>query len=211
MNIPTAAPGGDQLIWWPEAGMGFYPVVPGPEPYDLAYWERYEGYDASPLGHRLTGARIEMVNRWWTGPLIDVGIGAGGFLKARSGFAPTFGADVNPHAIAYLESRGLRRDPEADNGRIALSFWDCLEHIHEPDAMLARALFVFVSLPLFTGPEHVLRSRHFRRDEHCWYWTREGLLQWFAARGFQCQEHNTAESLLGREDIHSFAFRRFEP
>ena len=67
---------------------------------------------------------------------------------------------------------------------------------------------VFLCLPLFTGPEHVLRSKHFRPDEHYWYWTYEGLLWWMGEHGFTCIEHGTPESLLGREDIHTFVFNR---
>lgn len=189
--------------------MGYYPVDQTLGVYDRDYWAKYVAYDASPLGRDLTRARVDLVNRYWSDEVIDVGIGAGGFVRERRRTGrDTFGWDVNPTALEWLRGHDLARDPMVEPVGFALTFWDCLEHIPEPDAMLSRAAMVFVSLPLFDGPEHVLRSKHFRRDEHCWYWTRAGLLAWFADRGFSCVEHSTIESLLGREDISSFAFAR---
>ena len=211
IDVPSAAPSGPELLWWPESGIGYFPVDQALGVYDEGYWQKYIGYDTSPMGRRLARARVELVARHYPRglALIDVGIGAGGFILARSeGGDPTFGSDVNPTALAWLEARGLRRDPEHATFPHALSFWDCLEHIPEPGPMLAQADAVFVSLPLFEGPEHILRSKHFRRDEHCWYFTRAGLIRFFERHGFECAEHNTAETLIGREDISSFAFLR---
>ena len=208
--FPSGAPAGEELIWWPESGMGYFPVDQRLGVYDAGYWAKYVAMDASPMGQRLQRARVDFVERHLgsNAELIDVGIGAGGFLTERNRRGlPTFGTDVNPIALEWLSERGLWRDPCTDPVG-ALSFWDCLEHIPEPDPLLAPADFVFVSLPIFEGPEHVLRSKHFRKDEHCWYWTRDGLIAWMARRGFACAEHNTMESVLGREDIHSFAFLR---
>jgi hypothetical protein len=90
-----------------------------------------------------------------------------------------------------------------------LTFWDSLEHIDDPEAAVARAgQWVFVSLPVFRNAEHILMSRHYRKDEHIWYFTDEGIRRWFGVQGFVCAEHNTIESMLGRDGISSYAFRR---
>jgi methyltransferase family protein len=199
-----------ELVWYPERGLGWYPVEPSTAPYDEAYFAKYAAYAATPLGQALTAARLELVQRFLPdGLVVDIGIGCGAFVEARQVCAPTMGWDRNPAGLAWLVERNLLCDPWNTNlGISGLTFWDALEHIPDPEALLAMAEWHFVALPLFTGPEHVLRSKHFRRDEHCWYFTRDGLLGWFAAQGFRCLEHSTRESLLGREDIHSFVFTR---
>lgn len=196
------------LVWLPERGMGYYPVREAP--YDAAYFEKYERYAETDRGAAITDTRLALVQRY--APylsLVDVGIGSGQFVEARRVWAAaTWGYDVNPAGVAWLKDRGWWRDPHADPVDV-LTFWDVLEHIEDPGPLLAQACsYVFVSLPIFDGPDHVLRSRHYRKDEHCWYWTRGGFLAWMAEHDFECVEHATPESLLGREDIHTFAFRR---
>jgi hypothetical protein len=197
------------LVWLPELGMGRYPV-PRHRPYDAGYFERYRKMADTDLGRELTAARIRLVARHHAGQVLDVGIGAGQFVEARPN---TLGYDVNPAGVEWLKERGRWAnlyDPTFDRHRIpALTFWDSLEHIDRPDVAVAKAgEWVFVSLPVFTGSEHVLTSRHYRKDEHVWYWTHDGLIRWFAAQGFTCIEHNTIESELGRDGIGSYAFRR---
>ncbi|MCP2124408.1 UNVERIFIED_ORG: hypothetical protein J2Y93_004566 [Pantoea agglomerans] len=192
------------LVWLPELGMGRFPVPPE-RPYDERYFMRYQVMGDTSLGRRLTDARINFVMRHYQGTLLDVGIGAGQFVASRS---ETLGYDVNPAGVDWLMMRGLWA--ELYTGHYpALSFWDSLEHIDHPDIAVSHAAkWVFVSVPLFESAEHILHSRHYRRDEHIWYWTHDGLVRWFNAHGFDCAEYNTTESELGREGIGSYAFCR---
>lgn len=192
------------LVWSPALGMGYFPV-PKQRPYDESYFSRYRGMADTPMGRDLTAARIRLVARHYAGELLDVGIGAGQFVEARP---RTKGYDVNPAGVEWLKARGCWADLYAER-YAALSFWDALEHIDRPDIAIGRSTqWVFISVPVFEGGDAVLCSRHFRKDEHLWYWTREGLIRWFDGQGFDCIEHNTIESDLGREGIDSFAFRR---
>lgn len=192
------------LIWLPEHGMGFYPVTA--QPYGEAYFAKYRGYAETELGRALTAARLQLVARHYKGWLCDVGIGCGQFIEARG--AETYGFDVNPAAEAWLRERNLYVDPRY-GAAPACSFWDSLEHIAEPRRILDNVgSWVFVSLPVFRGAEHVMRSRHFRRDEHVWYWTGEGFVAWMSAQGFRLRERNRMETELGRDGIESFAFER---
>ena len=195
------------LVWLPERGMGYLPVADAP--YDAAYWAKYEEYALTEMGRRLTALRCDLVSRHAgdRATVIDVGIGCGDFLVHRGG--ETFGYDINPVAVAWLKDRFAFRDPH-DQPADALTFWDALEHIPDPGPILANARgWVFCSLPIVPGdgPPR-LDWKHLRRDEHCWYWTRAGFIGWMAAHGFECVEHGTPESLAGREDIETFAFRR---
>lgn len=192
------------LVWLPEIGMGRFPV-PNDRPYDAAYFDKYQKMADTPMGKDLTAARIALVARYYNGPVVDVGIGAGQFVEARPN---TRGYDVNPAGVGWLKSRGIWADIYADRYP-ALTFWDSLEHIDRPDVAVAKAeQWVFVSVPIFDGAEHILRSRHYRRDEHIWYWTHEGICGWFLEQGFTLVEHNTVESELGRDGIASYAFCR---
>lgn len=192
------------LVWLPELGMGRYPV-PAQRPYDDGYFFRYQKMADTEMGRELTASRIRLVARHYQGALLDVGIGAGQFVESRP---ETKGYDVNPAGVAWLQQRGLWADLYADRYK-AVSFWDALEHIDRPDVAVAKAeRWVFVAVPIFDNAEHILQSRHYRRDEHIWYWTHDGLVNWFKSQGFSLVEHNQEESELGREGIGSYAFLR---
>jgi len=91
----------------------------------------------------------------------------------------------------------------------AISLWDVLEHIHDFRSLLASVRsWVFVSVPIFADRDYVLRSKHFRPQEHVWYFTARGLIDVMRALGFECIEQSDVESRIGREDIGTFAFRR---
>ena len=193
------------LVWLPEVGMGYYPVKHQDLPYDAAYFERYQRQADTPIGWALTDARVEMVARHYQGEVLDVGIGCGQFVESRPG---TLGYDVNPAGVAWLQERGWFRDLYA-RAVDAATFWDSLEHIFDPAAAVRQVReWVFVSLPIYEGAEHVLRSKHFRRDEHVWYHTDRGIRWWFDQQGFECVEANGMETRIGRDGIGSYAFRR---
>lgn len=192
----------DSLLWCEEKGIGFHPRPP--MAYDGSYFEHYRELDASPVGAALTQARLDMVRRHFDGPPLDVGIGGGRFVTESSGC----GYDVNPDAIHWLTAQGRYRNPYFSKP-VALCFWDSLEHIPNPSEIVDQATeWVFVSMPIYTGVEDVLTSKHYKPGEHLWYWTRWGLIRWFDERGFTVVESNSLESTLGRSGIMSFAFKR---
>ncbi|MBA3562891.1 MAG: methyltransferase domain-containing protein [Gammaproteobacteria bacterium] len=201
-SFPAGLPVADTLLWLPEQGVGFHtrPAIA----YDGEYYRKYAEYDATDLGVRLTRARLDLVRRHWSGEMLDIGIGAGLFVRS----ADCDGYDVNADAVAWLHEAGRFRDPYRQPVE-AICCWDSLEHIAEPGLLLEQIQrWLFVSLPIFESAEQCLQSKHYRPGEHIWYWTRRGFIAWCERQGFELVEHNTAESTLGREDIHSFAFRR---
>jgi hypothetical protein len=198
-----------RLSWFPQLGVGYYPVECGIAPYDQAYFDRFARDAQSDIGRALMAARCAFVEEHYRGLLVDVGIGSGAFIDARTkrGFK-TVGYDVNPAGIAWLEQRGLRVNPYFTTSR-AISLWDVLEHLPDFDRLLAHVeRWVFLSLPIFRDADHVLRSKHFRPAEHCWYFTRDGLVAVMAWCGFELTCETNMETRIGREDIETFAFRR---
>jgi hypothetical protein len=193
----------NQLNWLPELGIGYFPVKESP--YDAAYFAKYQEMSKTGIGLALQRARVHLVNKYTKADVLDIGIGSGLFLCRHN----TYGYDINPVAVEYLIKHRLYRHPM--RGATALTFWDSLEHIHDPSLHLQGAKeYVFVSCPIYENSEHILRSKHFRKDEHCWYWTEHGLITFMRHYGFELVESNRMESEIGREDIGTFFFHRIK-
>lgn len=192
-------------MWLEEHGIGFYPVHD--TAYDQAYFDNYRGYVDTRMGKQLTQARVNLVDAYVPGAdrVLDVGIGCGTFVEAY-GFAD--GYDVNPVGVAWLKKRGLWRNPYAKPVQHAC-FWDSLEHIEDPSVVLGQVeKTVFVSIPIFTGMAHARASKHFKPNEHYWYFTSAGFIQYMKTLGWQCMERNWVETDLGREDIETYVYMR---
>lgn len=183
----------------------------GIEPYDREYFERFSRQADTPIGRALMRARCEFVERYYGGPLIDVGIGSGAFIEARNARGRvTYGYDVNPAGIQWLEDRRLFVDPYLIPFD-AMTLWDVIEHIPDFRSLLRNVRkWLFISTPIFRSANHILRSKHFRRDEHFWYFTRRGLIGVMRTIGFDLIASSRFETRIGREDIGSFVFRRSE-
>lgn len=191
----------DNLIWFPKFGIGYYPVTESP--YDENYWNKYLLMEETEIGQKLNNARIDLVNKYIFKELLDIGIGSGAFVK---GIKKCYGFDINPHAVDWLKSKNRYLEPRPID---AISFWDSIEHIHNPANVLKYALkYVFISTPIYDDKNHILKSKHFRPDEHCWYFTKEGLKNFMSNYGFACVEYTDIETRIGREDIGSFVFKR---
>lgn len=199
------------LQWHPEYGVGYFPVI---DPhYDQAYFDRFARQALDPIGKTLMENRVEFVERHYPkGILLDVGIGCGAFVELRNkwnGAATTFGYDINPAGIKWLKERRLWFDPYTASPFPALSLWDVLEHIKDFRPLLAKCMgWLFLSLPIFRDVEHILTSKHFRPDEHVWYFSRDGLVNVMQTLGFDLAAESDMETAAGREDIGAFAFRR---
>ncbi len=178
--------------------------------YDDQYYQHYEDLEGTEVCDQLNKVRLELVDTFIQDlPLLDMGIGAGTFIKERGGY--TYGYDVNPRGIAWLQKCQLLLDPYTKEDRFihAMSFWDVLEHLPHADEVLRKIeRFAFVSMPIYDDLDHVLRSKHFKKGEHCLYFTKLGLINWMAEHGFTCRLSNTSEVDCGREDIGSFVFER---
>lgn len=194
------------LVWMPAHQCGYYPVPDAASVYDDDYFAKYVGYAATDQGRALTAARVALVREYaGDAPVVDLGIGCGAFIEAHGNAT---GDDVMPAARRWLEDRGLLVDVLTDPVDV-LTAWDSLEHLPNPADVIDRVgRLVILSTPIYRDMPHAMRSKHFRPDEHFWYWTGPGLIELFRAHGFRCLLMNKMEEMHGREGIGTFVFQR---
>lgn len=172
--------------------------------YDEDYFNKCLSYEDKEIALKINRGRIDFVDKFHRGIVLDIGIGSGEFIKKRGN---AHGYDVNPKAVKWLKENNLYSD-EFEDYR-AFTFWDVLEHIEEPVDYFKRfpkGSYVFTSLPVFDDLKNIKQSKHYRPGEHLWYWTEKGFIDWMGEHGFRFLERRLFEILAGREDIYSFAF-----
>lgn len=184
--------------------------------YGGEYFAHYQKLDATQMGGLLTRARLDLVKKYVNpAEVVDIGIGGGRFVEE----AQCRGYDVCPDAITWLQKIYAHCDPYLHRemgangvtswGVRAITCWDSLEHIEEPEKLLACVKeWLFVSIPICETASEWVQSKHMKPGEHLHYFSLQGLVRWCGEQGFECVEINHAETELGREGITSFAFKR---
>lgn len=194
----------DTFLWSPSKGQGFHtrPAML----YGGEYFANYQKLDATKMGGLLTKARVELVKKYLNpAEVVDIGIGGGRFVEESQGM----GYDVCPDAVKWLQSTYSYCDPYGSEEVRAITCWDSLEHIPEPEKLLERVKeWLFVSIPICETASEWIESKHMKPGEHIHYFSLQGFIRWCGEQGFECQEVNWAETELGREGIASFAFKR---
>lgn len=182
--------------------------------YGDDYFEKCRNYDDG-IEKAVIAGRINFIKDHFDGCVLDIGIGSGKFVESRE---KTWGYDINPAAVTWLREKGLYSE-ELSNYE-AYTFWDVIEHVDEPEKYFKRIpknALVFASLPIFpnTGPESFIKnireSKHYRPDEHLYYFTEKGFIDWMACYGFRLLETSGYERDAGRESITAFAFKKDLP
>jgi len=193
------------LVWFPAKGIGYLKPTES-FVYDDEYEEDFRQKGLTELGKQINKSRVDLVEEFEQGELLDFGCGAGTFIRMR-GQERTSGFDVMKGTVKWLKEVGIYKDPLCYSG--SLCFWDSLEHLNRPDlAVLNSTRFVFISMPVYEDAQRLLRSKHFKPNEHIWYWTRAGLTAWMHELGFDRVRTTWVERDLGREGVCSFAFKR---
>lgn len=174
--------------------------------YGQEYFDMYASYEGNQASERILSAKNTTINRWYTGEVLDVGIGSGEFIKSRPG---TYGCDINPAGIEWLEERGLYDDHIESFGGVC--FWDVLEHARDPSLYLKRisqGAFLFCSLPVYTDLCDVKTSKHYKPDEHLYYFLRDQFGRWAEFYDFELLEYNDLLAEAGREGIGTYVLRK---
>jgi len=168
--------------------------------------------DKSELAQKLNAFRLALVRKHCgDGLILDIGVGAGTFLKLHGN---CLGYDINPYAVGILKKRKRWFNPYrgdfAKRGIVGVTFFDSLEHIENPMALLPRMTnqTLFVSTPIFYTPKHMMTSKHFKPGEHAWHFFPNQLKNLMDDCGFEIVEDLRDETLLGRTDIRTYVLKR---
>lgn len=201
----------NDLMLCQQRGVAYQRDMSHPIEYGDAYFDAFLALENQEIARKINAGRIDLVNKYMGagGHVVDVGIGSGEFIKNRQN---TFGHDVNPKAKAWLKEQ-LKLAPPFDHCR-AFTFWDVLEHIEKPNDYFRRmpdGCHLFACLPVFSDLERVRESKHYKPNEHFYYWTEQGFVDWLALYRFRLLEKQTFETEAGRDSITSFAFVRNLP
>lgn len=190
----------------PEKGIAYQHDQTTLVEYDAAYFAKYCAYEGSEISNRINAGRVALVNKYTLGPVVDIGIGSGEFIKHRH---LTWGYDVNPVAKRWLRENRLWADElHSFDG---YTMWDVTEHVPTPLDYFQNVKaggFLFTSIPIFEDITKVRESKHYRPSEHLYYWTRHGFVWWMAQHGFAVLEVQDFETKAGRDSILSYAFWR---
>lgn len=192
-------------------GVAYQRDMSTPVSYGDAYFDAYVKLEDQEIARKINIGRVDLVNSHAGvgAHVIDVGIGSGEFIKKRPN---TFGYDVNPKAKEWLKEHNLLAPPF--NHCKAFTFWDVLEHVENPDIYfrgMQTGSFLFTCLPVFSDLTKIRQSRHYKPNEHFYYWTEQGFVDWLALYRFRLLEKRDFETAAGRDNITSFAFVRDLP
>lgn len=212
-NITKAAKDGE-LYWSNTYDIGYYPVnINFDEIYDDKYFDKYVGYESTSIGLGINEFRLNLVKQYDVRQLLDFGIGSGQFVKSslREKRYETLGYDINQTAVGWLRRLSLYANPSDLNRLESITFWDSIEHVKEFWRVLAKVeKYVFVSMPIFRDSPCVLKSKHFRTDEHYWYFTPASFTSVMNDLGFELMYFGRDESVkFGRDGIGTFVFKRY--
>lgn len=210
ISLYKAEPFGDDLMYCVDPGIMYQKDMTVSVEYAKEYYEKYVGYEGTNIADALNRCRTELTERHCAS-VLDVGIGSGEFIKKSK--IQTYGYDINPCAIQWLKEKQIFLDPYQDSlDRVqGISLWDTLEHIPRPDLLLCRLSpghYVFISIPILPDLLRIRENKHYKPNEHYYYFTKEGLLKYMSDMGFECDDINDKEIEAGREGVLTFVFRK---
>ena len=178
--------------------------------YNSEYINKYEGYANTEMGKTILEARLLILKNFDN--LLDIGVGSGDLIYHKN---RAKGFDVNPTMIKQLQKDNKWHDPYiSDLSEFdVISFFDSFEHIQNPKILLnsIKQQTIVISIPMFYDYNSLLKSKHFRPDEHFHYFTFLGFLNYMNDLGFICYDISDIENQIGREDIFSWYRRFFQP
>jgi hypothetical protein len=187
-----------------DRGVAYQREMDFPIKYDEDYIQHYRDLDGTEISERLNQGRIDFVAKHYSGQMLDVGIGSGEFIRKRG---QCKGFDINQHALTWL----LKENCYSEHVERfdAVSFWDVLEHVPDPNSYLKQVkpgAYLFTSVPIFRNLRKIRESKHYKPNEHLYYFTHEGFVNWMALYGFRLLECSDFETQCGRESIMSYVF-----
>jgi hypothetical protein len=191
--------------------------------YSKDYFEKYVKYEGTELAKLINDARVGLAKKYCK-KILDVGIGSGEFIKSwllrDESHCEAYGYDINEHGVNWLKERKIffdleKEDPKDFDG---VTLWDTLEHMKAPSDFLDMfpiGMHVFISIPIFNefneqdyDLEALKLNKHFRPNEHYYYFSQDSMKNFMNDCGYQVLEENKKEIEAGREGVYTFAFKK---
>jgi hypothetical protein len=199
----------DELLHCEKEGIMYQADMTQSVSYDVDYYEKYVKYENTEISLKLNQGRKQITEKYCKS-ILDIGIGSGEFIKNSQ--IKAFGFDINPIAIKWLQERNLFVDLDGEIPNVdGFTFWDSLEHIPNPYSILSllkKNQYAFISMPIFQNLIELKGSKHYRPNEHYYYFNINGMTKYMTDLDFSLIETNDFESKAGRQDILTFVFRK---
>lgn len=194
-----------------ERGVAYQRDMTSPIAYDAAYFDHYVSLEGTEIARRINSGRVAIVDKYvGKGSLVlDNGIGSGEFIRSRLN---THGRDVNQTAVRWLHKNDKVGGDLSEYS--AFTFWDVLEHIDAPNVLFRRmrdGSHLFTCIPVMDDLKRIRESKHYKPNEHFYYWTEQGFVDWMALYRFRLLERQNFETEAGRVSIGTFAFKKDLP
>lgn len=181
-------------------------------PYEYDYFQKYVNYKNTDISKKLNKFRCDLAKKYsGKGKILDVGIGSGEFIqKIKNNIC---GFDVNPYGINWLKENNKYLNPYYDDlsGIKVFTLWDTIEHMVNPCHFLNKIKknqIVILTLPITEDLKQVHLSKHFRLNEHLYYWTSDSFIWYMQANGFKFLEMSDQENKCGRQGVKTFVFKK---
>lgn len=176
--------------------------------YGSDYFNKYVKYEGTPTAILINKSRVNITEKYCK-TVLDIGIGSGEFIKFSK--IKVYGFDVNPVGVNWLKFQKLYINPYDYVPEIdGWTFWDSLEHFPEPQKVLniiRPGHYIFISIPIFSDILKIKECKHYRKNEHYYYFTAVGLINYMRTFKFRLLEHTDAEIKAGRKNILTFVFQ----
>lgn len=162
--------------------------------YDEQYYKKYEQYANTSTGRKINKFRWNFVKMHMIGgTVLDYGCGYGHFAKTRHIGFSVRGYDINPFTDANKE-----RVPHEDEYD-AVTFWDVLEHIDEPQKVVCdlKPKWVFGTVPNIGNVSgDPTEWKHYRPHEHVHHFSPESIVKFLRAIGYATMTISVEEGVI---------------
>jgi hypothetical protein len=178
--------------------------------YDKDYYDNYKNLEKTEMSFHLNKERYELVKKYSKGNVFDIGVGCGTFIMCCKDI-DCFGYDINPFSVSWLKDKNIFLNPylEGTEEISCWTMWDALEHFKDPQEILCKIKkndTLIISIPIFENFLNLKKDKHFKPNEHFFYFTHYGLVSFLTNFGFTILHFDDFETKIGRHNINRYVF-----